>query len=231
MVDNWAEELEINGFVSSNGNGLYSTVDAHVIARLWEVTSSRSPDTLAIKMGIWVVDPFLDWAEQEVSLAATGFLTESGGDISENAFGKWWGFENEKIVLDTLINKGIPWLLEFSQIDNLIEHFEKGLSQGVPNAPSSVSWTSKIAERLIFRSNPGWKSVRRPVIYNYYLSLLYHHKDNLDESRNFASVWLDYVMGRAAYGGEPERTYRHLEATDRAGEASNIWKIVKPKNK
>src|SRR5262245_4409932 len=107
MLDKWENELEQYGFLSDDRGGLYSvsTADGCVIARLWEVVSRGSPDRTAIKMGIWVVDPFLDRTDQQLEVAITGFLTESGAEISENALGAWWKPDDEDVVLDTLTRK------------------------------------------------------------------------------------------------------------------------------
>jgi len=213
MLEKWVTELSGSGFARNGDTGVYTKEDQRVIAYLWEIRSRRNTKQIAIKAGIWIVDPFLDPIDQQKKIALAGYLTDQGIDFSEGAPATWWEPGDESIALNALINSGVPSLLQFVQIQNLLAHFEAGLDHGVSNDQAKKERTASIAERLVFGANRfEKKGVRFPPVYNYYLSLLYYHQGIMEKSCEFASTWLNHVSS-TPLSYEPERTYRQIDIT------------------
>ena len=214
MIKHWKKGLHELGFRRApEGRCTFARGEGFFRQMIWESPSRFEKGKVLIHLAVAVRDRFLRPPPYVIALVAC--LRADGAVIQDHGEGTWWGESEGEAAYAALLRHGVPWLEEYSDARRLSEYLERVLREGIrgvePRDP-----VARLAARLLLPRVAG-PALRRPPVYNYFLSLIHDEAGDTAAARATAERWLVHPAHLNA-PGEPERTARHLAELDRAAE-------------
>jgi len=163
---------------------LFFRDETHVSFLVWFDPPSKNGRR--IHLGIELNDPFRESEEHAVAIHAMLFpgRVELFVD-SESPEYRWSDVDDSISAFGSF---GMEWLNGFLDFDHIISHFE---------APKKNTWNR----------------VKYPPVYDYYLSLVYFHREEFSRSIDHLNLWLEFLERKKIKPeGEPRRTLNQLGA-------------------
>lgn len=143
------------------------------------------------------------------SVILQGSLRKNAEPIISIAQGDVWQPDDANSALDATIKYGIHWLAEYSRPRRLIEYYEACLREGIRGEKVKLP---PMVKTISFGPNPA-ETVRRPLIFNWYLAELYSELGDNQTSRRYAECYLTTLPDHRSYEQEREQILKFIART------------------
>ncbi len=200
IFDSLAELLTSYGFKLAGGDVLHREI--HPLQHsIWCSQHISEPDRRRVNLGLAVFDPFLE--VPDYVLAVTMNLRPDGV-FHREVESSWWGQHESESVVNSMSDFGIRWFAERGTLPVQEGVFESSISKNLLVSDLNLS--------LPPQKHKNEKRVENvPAAYLYSASLLHFHNGNRSLACLRTKEYAERVR-RIKIPGEPERTFRQLQA-------------------